>query len=399
MAAWVAVGLCLVFLFCLGSGFGLVVCGLLLLLAKRHDGARRHVQLVGKMDSREAAVSRKPALARGSWTGNAPAVVERNRRRAARLQAARPSMHGNAANAAPAPPYGPVLGCCAYATFVGDGAEYACAARVWAQRQAYSTIRQPTRLPLTTHACAGSVLETGTAHPVVIVATTHMHGGLGNLSGQVRLAHYPPAPSLGKHNFAVTFGKLWAGQLPYARVVYVDADTLVLRSLDHLFTLGPKVGLTPTPALTLSLSLSLPLSLPLGGPRRAARLLAGAALLPERRAHAHQHEQVGLGLGLGLVLLERKPMLINTSGRAPWPPPPTALLSRGYHPCCTHDTPLPTRGHVPWSPPLPTRAASASAVRCGTSCRPATPGRWTGSTRSTATRRTSRGTPSPVREA
>ena len=263
-------------------------------------------------------------------------------------------MHGNAANAAPAPPYGPVLGCCAYATFVGDGAEYACAARVWAQRQAYSTIRQPTRLPLTTHACAGSVLETGTAHPVVIVATTHMHGGLGNLSGQVRLAHYPPAPSLGKHNFAVTFGKLWAGQLPYARVVYVDADTLVLRSLDHLFTLGPKVGLTPTPALTLSLSLSLPLSLPLGGPRRAARLLAGAALLPERRAHAHQHEQVGLGLGLGLVLLERKPMLINTSGRAPWPPPPTALLSRGYHPlprCCPVVT-TPYRAAVPWLPPL-----------------------------------------------
>ena len=100
---------------------------------------------------------------------------------------------------------------------MGDGAEYACAARVWAQ----------------------SVLETGTAHPVVIVATTHMHGGLGNLSGQVRLAHYPPAPSLGKYNFAVTFGKLWAGQLPYARVVYVDADTLLLRSLDHLFALPP----------------------------------------------------------------------------------------------------------------------------------------------------------------
>ena len=59
---------------------------------------------------------------------------------------------------------------------------------------------------------------------------------------QVRLVHYPPASSLGKHNFAVTFGKLWAGQLPYARVVYVDADTLVLRSLDHLFALGPRVG-------------------------------------------------------------------------------------------------------------------------------------------------------------
>ena len=160
------------------------------------------------MDSKEVAIARKPALARGSWTGNA-AVVERNRRRAARLQAARPS---NAATY-PAPPYGPILGCCAYATFEGDGAEYACAARVWAQ----------------------SVLVTGTAHPVVIVATTHMHGGLGNLSGQVRLAHYPPAPSLGKYNFAVTFGKLWAGQLPYARVVYVDADTLLLRSLDHLF--------------------------------------------------------------------------------------------------------------------------------------------------------------------
>jgi len=137
------------------------------------------------------------------------------------VQAARPSMHGNTSNASPARTYGPILGCCAYATFVGDGAEYACAARVWAQ----------------------SVLETGTAHPVVIVATTQMHGGLGNLSGQVRLAHYPPAPSRGKHNFAVTFGKLWAGQLPYARVVYVDADTLVLRSLDHLFALGPKVAL------------------------------------------------------------------------------------------------------------------------------------------------------------
>ena len=224
------------------------------------------------MDSKEVAITRKPALARGSWTGN-PAVVERNHRRAARLQAARPS---NAANAYPAPvPYGPILGCCAYATFVGDGAEYACAARVWAQ----------------------SVLETGTAHPVVIVATTHMHGGLGNLSGQVRLAHYPPAPSLGKHNFAVTFGKLWAGQLPYARVVYVDADTLLLRSLDHLFALGPTVGRTPTLALSLSLalspsrSLSRPLSLPLGGPQRAARLLACAALLPERGADAHQHEQ------------------------------------------------------------------------------------------------------------
>ena len=104
----------------------------------------------------------------------------------------------------------------------------------------------PTRLTLTLTLTLTSVLETGTAHPVVIVATTHMHGGLGNLSGQVRLAlhtryctpptglhlndgytllwqvrlaHYPPAPSLGKRNFAVTFGKLWAGQLPYARVV------------------------------------------------------------------------------------------------------------------------------------------------------------------------------------
>ena len=200
------------------------------------------------MDSKEVAIARKPALARGSWTGNA-AVVERNRRRVARLQT-RPS---NAATY-PAPPYGPILGCCAYATFVGDGAEYACAARVWAQ----------------------SVLETGTAHPVVIVATTHMHGGLGNLSGQVRLAHYPPAPSLGKFNFAVTFGKLWAGQLPYARVVYVDADTLLLRSLDHLFALPPTVGPSPTLALRLRLALSLslalarPLSLPLGGSQRAA---------------------------------------------------------------------------------------------------------------------------------
>ena len=199
------------------------------------------------------------------------------------MEPARPS---NAATY-PAPPYGPILGCCAYATFVGDGAEYACAARVWAQ----------------------SVLETGTAHPVVIVATTHMHGGLGNLSGQVRLAHYPPAPSLGKYNFAVTFGKLWAGQLPYARVVYVDADTLLLRSLDHLFALPPTAGRSPTLALRLSLALSLrlalslslslalslalsrPLSLPLGGPQRAARLLAAATLLPERRADAHQHEQ------------------------------------------------------------------------------------------------------------
>ena len=49
-------------------------------------------------------------------------------------------MHGGPVKAAPAPPYGPVLGCCAYATFVGDGADYACAARVWAQR---SAILQP----------------------------------------------------------------------------------------------------------------------------------------------------------------------------------------------------------------------------------------------------------------
>ena len=117
----------------------------------------------------QVGINRAPALARTSWTGSAPAVVERNRRRAARLQSSRPSMHGGPVKAAPAPPYGPVLGCCAYATFVGDGADYACAARVWAQ----------------------SVLETGTAHPVIIVATTHMQGGLGNLSGQVRLAHYP----------------------------------------------------------------------------------------------------------------------------------------------------------------------------------------------------------------
>ena len=130
-------------------------------------------------------------------------------------------MHGGPVKAAPPPPYGPVLGCCAYATFVGDGADYVCAARVWAQ----------------------SVLETGTAHPVVIVATTHMQGGLGNLSGQVRLVQYPPASSLGKRNFAVTFGKLWAGQLPYARVVYVDADTLVLRSLDP----RPKPNPNPNP--------------------------------------------------------------------------------------------------------------------------------------------------------
>ena len=46
----------------------------------------------------------------------------------------------------------------------------------------------PTRLTLTLTLTLTSVLETGTAHPVVIVATTHMHGGLGNLSGQVRLA-------------------------------------------------------------------------------------------------------------------------------------------------------------------------------------------------------------------
>ena len=126
-------------------------------------------------------------------------------------------MHGGPVKATPAPPYGPVHGCCAYATFVGDGADYACAARVWAQ----------------------SVLETGTAHPVVIVATTHMHGGLGNLSGQVRLAHYPPMPADADARAP--------GVLRYGAHTDYDGFTLLERGEDAVAegALGVDKGRTP----------------------------------------------------------------------------------------------------------------------------------------------------------
>jgi hypothetical protein len=239
-------------------------------------------------------------------------------------------MHGGPVKATPAPPYGPVHGCCAYATFVGDGADYACAARVWAQ----------------------SVLDTGTAHPVVIVATTHMHDGLGNLSGQVRLVHYPPAPSRGKRNFAVTFGKLWAGQLPYARVVYVDADTLVLRSLDHLFALGPRVGLAnpnPNPE---------PAPAPAPEPNRH----------PNLDPNPHPEPTP-------------KPKPEPTPTPTP-PPAPKANPNPRWASPRLAPTGSPSLSSKAAAPCSSTRAASASARPCAGHFLTTTPERWSGATRS-----------------
>ena len=141
----------------------------------RQERARRN------MNSTEVAIARRPALARGSWTGNA-AAVERNRRQAARLQAARPSN---------APPYGPILGCCAYAAF-------------WATARS-------TRAPLV---CGRRACWRHGHRPP---------GGHRSHDAHARRAGQPvragstralPARTLRwQANFAVTFGKLWAGQL------------------------------------------------------------------------------------------------------------------------------------------------------------------------------------------
>lgn len=112
---------------------------------------------------------------------------------------------------------------------------------------AYATIVYNDDAGYATGACvlAQSLRETGTAHPLVAIVTPHvgararrMLRAAGWQLRDVNAIVDPQRPLADMWHYALTKLEVW--RMPYARVLYLDADTLVVgtAALDDVFACG-----------------------------------------------------------------------------------------------------------------------------------------------------------------
>ena len=103
-------------------------------------------------------------------------------------------------------------------------------------------------MPSSLQALASSLLQTGTTRPLVILSTCRPGGAIHKAILRTAACHnaslvdVPPIanPSTRRANrWADSYAKLNIFRAPVRKLVYLDADTLVLRNIDTLFGLAP----------------------------------------------------------------------------------------------------------------------------------------------------------------